>query len=71
MVEQPQFAPGDRVEMRKPHPCGSRIWLITRVGADIGMRCQGCDRRVLLPRSTFLKRLKRVLPAQQKEQGAE
>jgi hypothetical protein len=52
---------GDRVQMRKKHPCGSDEWIVFRVGADIGLRCVGCDRRVLLPRSTFLKRLKRVL----------
>ncbi|MBZ0295365.1 MAG: DUF951 domain-containing protein [Anaerolineae bacterium] len=53
--------PGDRVQMRKPHPCGSDEWIIYRVGADIGIRCVGCNRRVMLPRSEFNKRLKKVL----------
>lgn len=52
---------GQRVQMRKKHPCGSDVWVIYRIGADIGMRCTGCDRRVLLARSVFHKRLKRVL----------
>lgn len=52
---------GDRVQMRKPHPCGSDEWLIYRVGADIGLRCTGCDRRVMLPRSEFNRRLKKIL----------
>lgn len=52
---------GDRVQMRKPHPCGSDEWIIYRVGADIGMRCTGCERRVMLPRSEFFRRLKRVI----------
>ncbi len=52
---------GDRVQMRKPHPCGSDEWIIYRVGADIGMRCAGCGRRVMLSRSEFFRRLKRVI----------
>lgn len=52
---------GDVVRLRKPHPCGSDVWLVTRVGADIGLVCQGCNRRVMLPRGTFNKRLKTIL----------
>lgn len=52
---------GDRVQMRKKHPCGSDEWTIYRLGADIGICCTGCDRRVLLARSLFMKRLKRVI----------
>lgn len=48
----------DIVQMRKPHPCGSDVWRIVRLGADIGIKCQGCQRRVLLPRSTFERRIK-------------
>ncbi|MGQ9888274.1 MAG: DUF951 domain-containing protein [Aggregatilineales bacterium] len=55
------FRIGDQVQMRKQHPCGSDIWVIYRVGADIGLRCAGCGRRVMLARSVFLRRLKRVL----------
>jgi hypothetical protein len=57
------IALGDRVEMRKPHPCGGRIWQVVRVGADIGMVCETCGRRVMLDRRTFAKRTKRRLPA--------
>ncbi|MBZ0298461.1 MAG: DUF951 family protein [Anaerolineae bacterium] len=60
---------GDRVQMRKAHPCGSDVWVIYRVGADIGMRCTGCDRRVLLARSLFQKRLKRILDASEIDGG--
>ncbi|HSH02444.1 MAG TPA: DUF951 domain-containing protein [Anaerolineae bacterium] len=52
----------DLVQLRKKHPCGSFNWRVVRVGVDIGLICQGCQRRILLPRSTFNKRLKRVLP---------
>jgi hypothetical protein len=56
---------GDRVQMRKQHPCGSDEWLIYRIGADIGLRCTGCDRRVMLARRVFNKRLKRVMGGDQ------
>jgi hypothetical protein len=49
---------GDVVRLRKPHPCGSFEWTVVRLGADIGLRCHGCDHKVLLPRRTLEKRLK-------------
>jgi hypothetical protein len=54
---------GDKVRMRKPHPCGGYEWEVTRVGADIGMHCLTCGRRVMLPRSKFEKRVKAILCA--------
>jgi hypothetical protein len=48
---------GDVVRLRKPHPCGSRDWLVDRLGADIGLRCQGCGRHVLLERRALESRL--------------
>ena len=41
---------GDIVRLKKPHPCGSYEWQVVRLGADIGMVCSVCGRRVLLPR---------------------
>lgn len=49
---------GDVVRLKKPHPCGSYDWTVTRIGADIGLRCHGCDRRVMLSRRTLEKRFK-------------
>jgi hypothetical protein len=60
MAMQP-IQPGERIQMRKQHPCGSDEWVVERVGADIGLRCAGCGRRVLLPRTDFYRRLKRVV----------
>lgn len=51
----------DVVRLRKPHPCGSFDWTVVRLGADIGLRCQGCNRKVLLPRRDLEKRLKTFL----------
>ena len=52
---------GDRVVMKKAHPCGGHEWEVVRVGADIGLRCSGCRRRVLMPRSAVEKRLKSIV----------
>jgi hypothetical protein len=49
---------GDVVRLRKEHPCGGTDWTVVRLGADIGLRCAGCQHRVLLPRSQFERRLK-------------
>lgn len=49
--------------MRKPHACGANEWRITRVGADIGVECEACGRRVMLPRDEFERRLAQVVPS--------
>ena len=49
---------GDVVRLRKPHPCGAFDWTVVRLGADIGLRCHGCQHKVLVPRRTVEKRLK-------------
>ena len=41
---------GDRLSLRKPHPCGSHEWTVVRLGADIGMVCSGCAHRIMLDR---------------------
>lgn len=61
---------GDRVRMRKPHPCGNDIWKITYVGADIKMCCEKCGRIVMLDRPTFDKRMKKLIERTQPEEGA-
>jgi hypothetical protein len=52
---------GDIVRLRKPHPCGSYDWEVVRIGADIGLKCLKCQRRILLERSIFERRLKEVV----------
>ena len=56
-----EVAVGDTVRLRKVHPCGSSIWVVTRIGADIGLKCQGCAHRVMLTRREFNKSVKTVL----------
>jgi hypothetical protein len=58
----PDLQLNDRLRLRKPHPCGSYEWTVVRLGADIGLECSGCGRRVLLPRRELSRRLKTILP---------
>lgn len=53
---------GDVLRLKKPHPCGNHLWGVVRLGADIGITCQGCQRYVLLPRSYLERRVKEVIP---------
>lgn len=62
MTEIVRVRIGDVAVMRKPHACGSAEWEIVRVGADIGIRCLGCRRRVMLERSHFNARVKEIKP---------
>jgi len=57
-----EFAMGERLRLRKPHPCGGYDWQVTRLGADIGLKCETCGRQVLLSRRELEKRLKMKLP---------
>lgn len=48
---------GDVVRLRRRHPCGGDTWLIDRLGADIGLRCEGCGRHVLIERPSLERRV--------------
>ena len=52
---------GDCVRLSKGHPCGSDEWQVVRLGADIGLKCLGCGRRILLERRVFERRLRKIL----------
>lgn len=59
MIEK--FDLGDVVQMKKQHPCGSYDWEIIRLGADIKLKCVGCGRLVMLPRTKFQKDAKKIV----------
>ncbi|HMQ56109.1 MAG TPA: DUF951 domain-containing protein [Anaerolineae bacterium] len=61
MIDPTDIRIGDVVRMRKAHPCGGTDWRVVRLGTDIGAVCLTCDRKVLLPRSKFAKRVKAML----------
>ena len=60
---------GDVVRLRKVHPCGGYEWEVVRLGADIGIRCRTCGRRVLLERRVYEKRVKELV-AQGEAEGS-
>ena len=69
-MQRKVFNLGDIVRMKKQHPCGSYNWKVVRMGADIKIKCEGCSRLVMLPRSEFEKKLiKVVTPAIQSEES--
>jgi hypothetical protein len=60
----PDLQTDEVLRLRKPHPCGSTDWVVVRLGADIGLKCLGCGRRILLTRRDLIHRLKaRLGPA--------
>lgn len=63
----PDLCLNDRLRLRKPHPCGSYEWTVTRLGADIGLECRGCGRRVMLTRRELAKRLKTNLSKREED----
>lgn len=52
---------GDRVEMKKQHPCGCKTFEILRVGMDFKIKCEKCGREVMAPRAKIEKNIKKIL----------
>ncbi|MBR4661542.1 MAG: DUF951 domain-containing protein [Clostridia bacterium] len=57
-----RFSVGDTLEMKKDHPCGTRLFEVKRVGSDIRVVCRGCGRDMTVPRIKLEKGIKRVIP---------
>ena len=57
---------GDRVEMKKPHPCGCKEFEILRIGMDFKIRCTNCGREVMVPRNKVEKNIKKILTDKEK-----
>lgn len=51
---------GDILTLKKAHPCGSKEWKVVRVGVDIGLRCMGCDRFVMVPRRKLEGKIREI-----------
>jgi hypothetical protein len=66
LIMLPDLQLNNVVRMRKPHPCGSYEWTVTRLGADIGLECKLCGRRVMLTRRELARRAKTILPQEEK-----
>ncbi len=55
-----EYKIGDIVEFKKQHPCGSKLWEITRVGVDFKFKCKGCDHIIIVERQKALKMIKKL-----------
>jgi len=60
-MEAKKFGLNDIVEMKKQHPCGTNEWKIIRMGADVRIKCEGCQHSVMIPRREFEKKMKKVI----------
>ena len=58
---------GDILEMKKPHPCGSRRFLVLRSGMDFKIHCTGCGHEVMVPRVKAEKNIKKIIRQEQDE----
>lgn len=59
-MEIKEYKLGDKVIMKKGHPCGANLWEIVRLGVDIKIKCLNCGRIVMIPRVEFNRKLKKV-----------
>lgn len=55
-----------QVELKKQHPCGSKVWTVLRVGMDVKLRCAGCGHELMLPRGKAEKAIKKILSEEEK-----
>ena len=56
-----EYQIGDIVELKKQHPCGSKLWQITRIGVDFKLKCQGCSHEIMIERQKALKIIRRKI----------
>ena len=56
----PKINVGDRLELKKKHPCGTSVFTVLRVGSDIRIVCSGCGRDMVLPREKLEKAIKKI-----------
>jgi len=64
----PNLETNDILRLKKPHPCGGYLWRVTRLGADIGLECVDCGRRIMLTRRELKNRVKKNLGKSENEQ---
>ena len=62
-----KVALGDRVKMKKQHPCGINNWEVIKLGMDVGLKCSGCGREVRLMRADFDRRFRGFIDQEDKE----
>lgn len=56
-----EYKVGNKIVMKKSHPCGSDTWEVLRVGMDFRLKCCGCSHQIMLPRITVEKSTKKII----------
>ncbi len=51
---------GDVLQLKKPHPCGSKEWEVLRIGADFRLKCLGCEHQIMIARRLLEKNIKEI-----------
>lgn len=69
MANIPVINVGSILEMKKPHPCGSRSFKVLRVGSDIKVTCTGCSRTMTIERIKLEKMIKKITLAEEDKNG--
>ncbi len=64
MISIPKFSVGDTIEMKKPHPCGSKSFCVLRTGSDVRIQCTGCGRDLTVERLKLEKSIKKIIPSE-------
>lgn len=52
---------GDQIQVKKPHPCGSNLFTVLRVGMDFKIKCTGCGHEIMLPRAKIEKNIRKII----------
>ncbi len=68
-MQQTEYRVGDRLRMKKPHPCGGNTFELLRIGMDFKIRCLTCGHEIMAPRNKLVKNIKAVLAPE--ESGGE
>lgn len=66
LVDITKVQVGSIIEFKKPHPCGSTKWKVTRIGVDFKLVCLGCERQIMIERLQVEKRIKRIIEEENK-----
>ena len=62
MISIPKFSVGDTLELKKPHPCGTKTFRVLRTGSDVRIQCTGCGRDVTVERIKLEKSIRKIIP---------
>ncbi len=63
----PKFSAGDKLELKKKHPCGSFVFIVVRSGSDVRVICEKCGRDLTLPREKLEKAIKKVIKTEEEK----